>query len=524
MAFTEKKRSFIGYFPAVLTGFLLAMSFPGTKCSPLAWVAIVPLMVSVKSMGRKQAFYAGLTAGMAFFISLIYWIVPTLNTYGGLPFFLAVPVFVLLAFYLGLYTGIFALVFNLLKTDSMLMPLNAAAVWVGLEYLRSFLFTGFPWGTLGYSQYMNIHLIQIADITGVYGISFLIVMASAVFSMVWISIAKSGQYTERPGMKTNISCCIYLVIISISVSLYGMARLDTIHRKEKKSDKTTVSVVQGNINQAVKWDRAFKESTMKRYCDLSEKASHNRPDLIVWPETALPFYYPLDRNASAMVNRCIRKAGTNFLVGSPAFQRGKNRLKFFNRAYMINKSAAVTGAYDKVHLVPFGEYVPFGKYLSFLGKLTAQAGDFSAGGNNFMPLKFKNHRAGVLICFEIIFPSLARNFVNNGADLLVNITNDAWFGRTSAPLQHFSMTVFRAVENRRSLARAANTGISGFIAPTGRILMTSRLYQEMFLTEKLPCLKIKSFYTSFGDFFAFICLVAIPIIFMVNKKYNLKAL
>ena len=189
---------------------------------------------------------------------------------------------------------------------------------------------------------------------------------------------------------------------------------------------------------------------------------------------------------------------------------------------MVNKQAVITGKYDKIHLVPFGEYVPFGKYLAFLGKLTAQAGDFSAGKKEFIPLKFKNKKTGILICFEVIFPDLARKFVNNGADILVTITNDAWFGRTSAPFQHFSMSVFRAVENRRSMARAANTGISGFIAPTGNILITSSLYKEKFLTEKLPCLKIKTFYTRYGDLFALICLIAIPVMFMVKRIKQLK--
>jgi len=189
---------------------------------------------------------------------------------------------------------------------------------------------------------------------------------------------------------------------------------------------------------------------------------------------------------------------------------------------MVNRQAVITGEYDKVHLVPFGEYVPFGKYLAFLGKLTAQAGDFSSGKKDFIPLKFKDKKAGILICFEVIFPDLARKFVNNGADILVTITNDAWFGRTSAPFQHFSICAFRAVENRRSLARAANTGISGFISPTGDILITSSLYKEKFLTEILPCLKIKTVYTRYGDLFALICLIAIPVLFMVNKRKQLK--
>ena len=308
----------------------------------------------------------------------------------------------------------------------------------------------------------------------------------------------------------------------MSVTLYyGFAKFNLIKKTDKNAAMVKVAVIQGNIKQSAKWDKSFKKLSVEKYCRLSDLASRDNPGLIVWPETALPFYFPVDQKFSCIVNQCIKKSRAAFLIGSPAFKRDKGELKFFNRAYMVNEQAVITGKYDKVHLVPFGEYVPFGKYLTFLGKLTAQAGDFSAGKKNFIPLEFEGKKAGILICFEIIFPDLARKFVNNGADILVTITNDAWFGRTSAPFQHFSMCVFRAVENRRSLARAANTGISGFIAPTGNILITSGLYKETFLTEKLSCLKMKTFYTRYGDLFALICLIAIPVIFMINIDFHI---
>ncbi len=532
---SEIKIPLIEYFPAIITGFLLTMAFPKINLSAVAWAALVPLMISINQMNIKQAFYAGLTAGMTFFLSLIYWIVPTLDIYGKLPFYFSVPVLLILAFYLGLYTGIFALGVKLLNKNSIIMPLQAALLWVGLEYLRSFLFTGFPWGVLGYSQYMNINIIQIADITGVYGISFLIVMANGILSMAWATftapIKSEASTKSQPDIKQHpyitseikktMSAILYFFIIMTIAFYYGFTRRNAISRMDKKSDMVKVSVIQGNINQSVKWNQKFKQFSAEKYCRLSEKAASDKPALIVWPETALPFYYPMDREGSDIVNKCIQKSQTDFLIGSPAFKRDKGKLKFFNRAYMINKNAVITGEYDKVHLVPFGEYVPLGNLLNFLGKLTEGAGNFSAGTRKFIPLKFKNKKAGILICFEIIFPELVRHFVNNGADILVTITNDAWFGHTSAPFQHFSMTVFRAIENRRSVARAANTGISGFIAPTGEILMTSGLFQDKFLTEKLPCPEIKTFYTCHGDLFAIICLIAIPIIFMVNiKKTN----
>ncbi len=537
MKFNATKIRLIEYFPAIVTGFLLTASFPKGNFSFCAWIGLVPLMVSVRKMNRTRAFYAGLTAGMAFFLSLLYWIVPTLDIYGKLPFLLSVPILVLLAFYLGLYTGIFALGLKFIGDDSVIMPFQAAALWVGLEYLRSFLFTGFPWGIIGYSQYMNIHIIQIADVTGVYGVSFLVVAANGVFSVMWTTLTTSGVFvktmecdsiSEMPArilpvpafeIKKAVTSFFCFICIMGLVLYYGFSRLDMIRGMDKKADTVKIAVIQGNINQAVKWERRFKIFSAEKYCGLSELASRSDPDLIVWPETAMPFYYPIENVPSVIVDKCIRKIHTCFIIGSPAFRRDKKgRPEFFNRAYMINKNAVITGEYDKVHLVPFGEYVPFGKYLAFLGKLTAQAGDFSAGKGKLTPLRFNNKKAGVLICFEIIFPDLAREFVRNGADILVTITNDAWFGTTSAPFQHFSMSVFRAVENRRSVARAANTGISGFIFPTGKIFMESPLDKDMFLSAKLFCLKMKTYYTCFGDWFAIICLIAIPFIFMIDRK------
>ena len=233
-----------------------------------------------------------------------------------------------------------------------------------------------------------------------------------------------------------------------AVFLYGHKRLDEIRNLEKVSPKTTIAVIQGNIRQVMKWDDDYKLHTIKKYRNLSLDTAlssaidgpEDKPDLIIWPETALPFYYEWDKPLSDEVDSCIREAKTNFLIGSPAFKAlGNDTYRFFNRAYMINRLGIVTGWYDKTHLVPFGEYVPLGKYLFFLGKIIAQAGDFSPGTLDASPLKFHEYHAGVLICFEIIFPYLARNAVKRRADILVTMTNDAWFGNTSAPMQHFSM-------------------------------------------------------------------------------------
>ncbi len=286
----------------------------------------------------------------------------------------------------------------------------------------------------------------------------------------------------------------------------------------EKADHINVAVIQGNIGQSDKWEESFKNETLERYFNLTRAAALQKPEIMIWPETALPFYYPWDKNPTKRVDAFIAKTGISTIFGAPAFEPSGDKFNYFNRAFLMNAKGIITGTYDKVHLVPFGEYVPFGNILSFLGKLVAHAGDFSPGKKDIKPLRFNDTSAGILICFEIVFPSLSRSHVNNGAELLLTITNDAWFGTSSAPLQHFSFGVFRAVETRRALARSANTGISGFIYPSGKILKTTRLFETTFLIESLPKLNIKTLYSRLGDFFPMICLVAMISLFVVKRR------
>jgi apolipoprotein N-acyltransferase len=216
-----------------------------------------------------------------------------------------------------------------------------------------------------------------------------------------------------------------------------------------------------------------------------------------------------------MVFEGFRQTPSDYLIGSPSFVRTEGVVEYYNSAYLIIPEDKTMGKYDKTHLVPFGEYVPFKKWLPFLGKIVAQVGDFRAGKVG-RTLPWRNEQLGVQICYEIVFPELSRAMANNGASLLINITNDAWFGKTSGPYQHFSMTVFRAVENRRSLARSANTGISGFIDPAGRILASTELLQETVATQTVPLLKEKSIYTQIGDLFARACLALALLIMVVE--------
>ena len=498
------------YLPASFTGCLLTLCFPKFQFWGVAFFAMVPLLISISILTPKQAFYSGLIAGFIHFTTLIYWIVPTLNQYGGLHPALSVSALILLCLYLAVYPAIFTYVLRKTDMTSAAFPLLAACLWTGLEYIRTYAFTGFAWGVLGYSQHTNRVLIQMADLTGVYGISFIIILVNCFLAGIWLNIG-----TGR--LKTMVLPAIYTLTLVGAVMVYGFLRTDTIDTLIEKADRASVGIVQGNIDQAVKWDGAFKTETVKKYIRLSKTLFEKKPDLVVWPEAALPFYYGFDKPLSDRVDELIRSADTYFLIGSPAFDSVNGDIRYFNRAYMLHPDAAKSSFYDKRRLVPFGEYVPFGDYLNFLGKITAQAGDFSPGTQGLLPLEFSGHRTGVLICFEILFPDVASGFVRNQATFLTTLTNDAWFGYTSAARQHFSIAVFRAIENRRSLIRAANTGISGFIDPVGRTIQETDLFTDAAIIRTLPGLKLNSFYTRYNDLFTWFAMVAFFLLFMLKR-------
>lgn len=521
MIVKKNTQFWVKYFPAVTSGCLLTLSFPDAGISVIAFFALVPLLASLEQMRLKSCFYAGLITGVAHFTTLIYWIVPTTHTYGQIHLVLACAILVLLSLYLACYPALFSLMIKIMQSREksvlylVLMPFQAAFLWVGLEYIRTYAFTGFGWGNLGYSQFNHLKLIQIADISGVYGISFLIVLVNSTLATLWI------QFKRTPIKHFLIPAGI-TVIILMGVYVYGSSRITSMENEIKTAKTTRISIIQGNIEQDLKWSDAFKLATVEKYIHLSKKQAVNQPDLIIWPETALPFYFGMERELTGKINQCVQSSNTCFLIGSPAIDFNDEIPLFFNRAYMLDKNADIKTQWDKHHLIPFGEYVPFGDYLTFLGKITAQSGNFSAGEQPLAPLDFDRFKTGVLICFEILFPSTAAGFVRQGADILTTITNDAWFGYSTAAMQHFSIAVLRAVENRRSLARAANTGISGFIDPTGKIIHDTPIFTDQAFTREIPVLTSLSFYTRYGDVFAIAAIVLTAVFLALNRMNVLK--
>jgi apolipoprotein N-acyltransferase len=491
-------------FAALLSGALLTAAFPRMGVGGVAWLALVPLLWALRDLRPACAFRLGLVAGGVHYLTLIYWVAYTLRTYGHLPWVLCASALVLLCTYLALFTGLFAAALAGFSSRPLALLLAAPILWTGLEYLRSFLLSGFPWGLLGYTQVNWLPLIQLADLVGVYGVSFLVVLVNAAATLALSTVFSA----DRGRRVTPVAGLGALLAAAVAVAVawgYGHWRIQGLEARIRQAPTVKVAVVQGNIPQAEKWAPAFQTATIEKYARLSIGLRNQRPDLVVWPETAAPFYFGRDAELSLRVADAVRRAATSFLIGSPSYAVKDAGPVFYNSAFLLGPEAAVHGKYDKAHLVPFGEYVPLRRWLPFLGKLVAQVGDFEAGPKG-LTLQWGPYRLGVQICYEIIFPGLARAMTLNGADLIVNLTNDAWYGRSSAPFQHFMITVFRAVENRRTLVRAANTGISGFVDPVGRVHSATDLFEDAAVARSLPILTERSVYTRRGDLFAGTCL------------------
>lgn len=491
---------------AACSGILLTASFPRIEMPGLIWVALVPLLISLHGQSFKNGFRLGFAAGCIHYLTLMYWLLHTLMTFGHLPFYLSMPILFLLVAYMALYPAVFSAVFSWAETFSTGWLWVMPAAWTALEYFRSFFLSGFPWEFLGYSQYRRLLLIQAADLTGVYGISLVIVWVNVAAYLLWrYFTGRRAPDAHKLRTPAGIMAAVSLLLVSAMLG-YGQWRVRAIEAAVRSASFRSVAIVQGDIDQAIKWDPAYQSSTTEKYIALSESTAPKHPDLIVWPETAAPFYFLYNQAPTEMVLKGVRETGTSFLIGSPSFIRKSDKqVDFFNSAFLIDPNGNVTGKYDKVHLVPFGEYVPLQKWFPFIGKMVEEVGDFKPGRKG-ETLAWGEYPLGIQICYEMIFPDLSRAMVRNHAAFLINMTNDAWYGKTSAPYQHFSMAVFRAVENRRALIRSANTGISGFIDPAGRIIASTPIFEEAVVTRSLPALTTESFYTRYGDVFALACM------------------
>jgi apolipoprotein N-acyltransferase len=477
---------------AVGSGLVTVAAFPDWSWGPLAFVALVPFLLVLRGASPRHGFALGLAWGLAFFLGALYWVTHVMVNYGHMAPPLAVFAWVALAVILAGYPALFGwAVARLGGVGPTLWALAVSVLWVAVELLRAHLLTGFPWVLLGYSQGASPVLIQVARITGVYGVSFVVALTNAALA--------AAAFPGPPAPRRAAPLAVAAVLL-LGVAAYGLAVL----RDPPPPGEVRVGIVQGNIDQGVKWSPAMREATVAQYRRLTLAVARERPALVVWPEAAMPFLLRLDPRLGPQALAVAREAGVPILMSSPD-QVGPG--VFENSAFLVAQTGEIQGKYSKRHLVPFGEYVPLRRIFFFLDKLAVPVGDFIPG-REVTVFRGPYGRFGVSICYEVIFPDEVREELASGAEFLVNITNDAWFGRTSAPYQHLAMAAFRAVENNVYMVRAANTGISAIIEPSGRIAESSGLYVDAAFVGRIRPGGARTFYTRHGNVFAWICAAA----------------
>jgi apolipoprotein N-acyltransferase len=518
------------WFLAALSAGLQIVIFPLPGLYWLSWIAVAPLLAAILRARRSetlqlevegqarllpatplQGFLLGYLCGILWFAGTCYWIFDTMHRYGGLPVPVAALALLLFCLYVGLYHGLFGMLLALVAGagGSGLKPAESGAaiqralaaapfLWVAVELARTRI-TAFPWELLGYSQTGNFGLTRIAGLVGVYGLSFEIVLVNSVFAAAFL-----GPRARKRLLL--VAACGAAVILQAGRLLVP---------PPVPADRNAL-LVQPNVPilEGGAWTREYFEDTLRDLTGLSlhppgETKDSRRPDLIVWPESPSPFYTndPLFRGA---VSALAKESGSWVVAGSigikPAMHGGGEGSQIFNSAAMVNPEGEWVGRYDKVHLVPFGEYLPFPQVFAFAGGLTKEVGEFQRGASH-APLDAGGERVGIFICYESIFPDEVRQGPLQGAQVLLNISNDGWYGDSGAWAQHLQQTEMRAIENDRWLLAGTNTGMTASIDPYGRIVAATPRKVRTALDAPYALREGTTFYTRHGDWFAYLCAI-----------------
>lgn len=481
---------------ALLSAVLLILSHPPYHFWFFAWVALVPLFCLLEGKTFRQSFCLGYLFGAFYCFGMFWWFIHV--TFPGM---------ILLNLFLAVYFALFAGTYALIpKKSLMYRAVLTACAWVVWEFTRAHLLSGFGWAGLGHTQYQRIALIQIADITGVYGVSFILIIVNCFF------YAALRYWRDRDGDGKELKqFMLSLVLLLGAVLIYGFSAMIALDTPDIGPSR--IALIQPNIAQRHKWDPAWRMDILDQLKILSMEAAKEDPDVIVWPEAALPAApYGLDEDMRH-VQELAARLQIPFILG---YVRGYGQT-YYNTAGMISAHGDLLKEYDKLHLVPFGEFIPLRRIFSFLAKIVP-IDDISAGQEPVVFLlagKKGLARLSVLICFEDTVDGVANRMVNAGAQVLVNMTNDAWFHDTKAPWLHLQAAVFQAVSYKRPLVRSANTGVSAVVSPFGQIQEVLRAYdgkaafRSGFLTaEVIPQTK-KTLRSKFGDVFAYLCIATL---------------
>jgi apolipoprotein N-acyltransferase len=443
----------------------------------------------------------GLIAGGAYFAGTLYWLVETMTTFGGLATPIAVVAAALLVAYLSLFPAAFAVILAQFRASfgRTVALWLAPAIWVATELGRQYVWDGFPWELLGYSQVTVLPIAQVASVVGVYGLSGLLAFVSAVLAMAIVEAGRARWIA--------VAAAIALIV---GAAVWGRARLDNA-ALAGEGTPIRVAVLQGNIAQDDKWNPALADRITDIYIGMTRQALSQGAQFILWPESSTPFLFEVDLARGGAIRRLAQQSGATLLIGSDQVeplaaapqQQGSER--YYNAAFLVKPDGTTGAIYRKMHLVPFGEYVPLKRLLFFVGPIIEAVSDFTPGDAPVL-LPVAGHVASTAICYEVIYASLIRRLVIDGSELLTTITNDAWYGRSSAAYQHWDQASMRAIENGRYLARAANTGISGFVDPYGRVLHKTALFEPAVLVGDVRFLQSRTIYSRIGDVAAWLSL------------------
>ncbi len=476
-----------------LAGLLLFCCFPRISQGYLAWFALTPLICHVaRAASKKQAFLGGFICGVVAWFGLLVWIPRVLAHYGGVPQVLAWFLYLLMVAFLSLFPAAASLLTRIcIERSGARSLLVFPFAWVAFEYLRNYFpFGGFPWLLIGYSQTSYSHLIQIADATGVYGVSFM---------LLWMNTALAWFLLHRRQTSGIWPIAAALLMIGADL-LYGRAMLRSW---DKPAAPYTAAMLQENLSFDEP-EPALARKFQEGYPEMASLLPPGSVDLLILPESPSPLTYQHDASYREAMNALARDFSMGMIFNNISYDQEGPR--YFNSAYFLNGDGLELGRYDKIRLVPFGEYVPLRRLFFFVDTISKDVSDFSPG-REYLTVEMDRHKVNAIICFEAIFPDLERRFARAGSELIVNLTNDGWYGNSAAPYQHLAMSRWRAVENRRYLLRATNSGISAIIDPTGGIRTSTPLLQEAICRGGFGFVRTLTFYTRYGDLFAILCAI-----------------
>jgi apolipoprotein N-acyltransferase len=483
----------INFFGALLiSAFLWFLSLPPYGISVLAVIAFtIPLIFLQDAELRKIIFYAPIFTTI-FEFSSYWWIAPVISKYGAIPFSVALILTLLLSFYLGMYLFFFYAGMKIfIKKYGVSGLVFAPFLYVVIEWLKGRVFGGFPWWGLGYSLSMNDYILQSARFFGIYGLSFLAMMVSV--SLCFLIISRREIFT--------------LIFSSITIVLLLFSFVDGYfycRKNIEKGDTLVAGFIQPNIPQDRKWNPQFRSEIMRRMEDLSFSLEKECLDVLVMPESSTPVEWGYDKEYDEKMVKIAKQTNSNFIFGT-VFEDEKG---IYNGAIILNRKGDKIGDYKKTHLVPFGEYVPMQKTLSFLSPIVETVGNFESG-NDLKPINIEGKSVGITICYETIFPNLVRKQVNLGAQVLVNLSNDAWYVGTPALMQHFLIDRVRCVENKRYLVRSANGGVSATVNFNGKIESLAEINKPSASFGEVKLISEKTFYAKWGDFYILIFVIVL---------------